>query len=503
MTALTDKWQALLEDKELPAIATAKKSEIIATILENQEKDLRESGQLTEAQVQGDYTGGASGVAAGTTSGGIVGTAPVVMGLVRRVMPQLMAFETVGVQPLNQPSGQVFYLRSVYGSNPRASGFTEAFAPQKAPIAGWSGSLGDGSGIGALQIPNAVAYVAAAVIVPNDFVKFTGANNSTEYMQFVGVANRTVGSDAAADFQAAVVANLLVPVGSGLLTSIAETMENFNGTSGNPYAEMSFRIDKQTVTAKSRQLKAQYSIELAQDLRAVHGLDADAELYGILAQEILVEINRETVNTVLTQAQTGAAGMTAGTTVAGTFNLADANDVKNARWAGEAYKALLIQIEKEANEIGRQTGRGNGNFIIASRNVVSALAMTDSLVSWGQQGLQNGTLQTDTNNSVFAGVLGGRFKVFIDQYAQFDYFVVGYKGQTEMDAGVYYSPYVPLTTLRGQNPANMQPVMALKTRYAMSVNPFALPQEAQIIDGSPLRTIGKNPYYRRVLVKGL
>lgn len=500
MTALTDKWQALLEDKELPAIATAKKADIIATILENQEKDLKDSGMITEAQVQGDYTGGPSGVAAGSTSAGIVGTAPVVMGLVRRVMPQLMAFETVGVQPLSGPSGQVFYLRSVYGSDPRAAGFVEAFAPGKAPQVGWSGSLG-GNGIGALQIPNAVVFATGVVLVTDDIVKFTGVNNSTEYAQYVGTG-ATVGADASADYETMTVANQLVPVGQGLLTSIAETMENFNGSSGNPYAEMSFRIDKQTVTAKSRQLKAQYSIELAQDLRAVHGLDADSELYGILAQEILVEINRETVNTVLTQAQTGAAGQTAGTTTPGVFDLSDANDVKNARWAGEAYKSLLIQIEKEANEIGRQTGRGNGNFIIASRNVVSALAMTDALVSWGQQGLQNG-LSTDTNNSVFAGVLGGRFKVYIDQYAQFDYFVVGYKGQTEMDAGVYYSPYVPLTTLRGQNPANMQPVMALKTRYAMSVNPFALPDTAQIVDGSPLRTIGKNPYYRRVLVRGL
>lgn len=502
MTVLSEKWQALLEAENLPEIASAKRGDIVAQILENQERDLITEGHLTEAQVQGDYTGGASGVAAGTTSGGIVGVAPTVMGLVRRIVPQLMAFDTVGVQPLTGPSGQVFYLRSVYGSDPRATGFTEAFAPGKAPQVGWSGSLG-GTGIGALQIPNAVAYVAAAVIAANDFVKFTGVNGSTEYMQYVGTSSHTVGSDAAADFQTQVTANTLIPVGQGLLTSIAETMENFNGTSGNPYAEMSFRIDKQTVTAKSRQLKAQYSLELAQDLRAVHGLDADSELSNILATEILVEINRETVNTVLTQAQTGAAGQTAGTTVPGLFNLADANDVKNARWAGEAYKALMIQIEKEANEIGRQTGRGNGNFIIASRNVVSALAMTDALVSWGQQGLQNGSLNTDTNNSVFAGVLGGRFKVYIDQYSQFDYFVVGYKGANEMDAGVYYSPYVPLTTLRGQNPANMQPVMAMKTRYAMSVNPFALPQEAQIIDGSPLRTIGKNPYYRRVLVKGL
>ena len=501
MTVLTEKWQALLEDKDLPAIATAKRSDIVAQILENQERDLITEGHITEAQVQGDYTGGATGVAAGTTTGGITGVAPTVMGLVRRIVPQLMAFDTVGVQPLNGPSGQVFYLRSVYGSDPRAAGFAEAFAPGKAPQVGWSGSLG-GTGIGALQIPNAVAFVAAAVIASNAFVKYTGVNGSTEYMQYVGASSHTVGSDAAADFKTLTTSNQLIPVGQGLLTSIAETMENFNGTSGNPYAEMSFRIDKQTVTAKSRQLKAQYSLELAQDLRAVHGLDADSELSNILATEILVEINRETVNTVLTQAQTGAAGQTAGTTTPGVFDLADANDVKNARWAGEAYKALMIQIEKEANEIGRQTGRGNGNFIIASRNVVSALAMTDALVSWGQQGLQSG-LNTDTNNSVFAGVLGGRFKVYIDQYAQFDYFLVGYKGANEMDAGVYYSPYVPLTTLRGQNPANMQPVMAMKTRYAMSVNPFALPQEAQIIDGSPLRTIGQNPYYRRVMVKGL
>lgn len=500
MSKLTEKWKPLLEDQELPAIATMKRGEIVATILENQETDLKESGFLTEAQVQGDYTGGATGVAAGTTSAGIVGTGPAVMGLVRRVIPQLMAFDTVGVQPLSQPSGQVFYLRSVYGSNPRAAGFTEAFAPGKAPLTGWSGSLG-GTGIGALQIPGAKNFVTGTALVANDFVKYASQGGSAEYFQYLG-ANVTVGSDPHAEFETLYTTQKLIPVGEGLLTSIAETMENFNGTSGNPYAEMSFRIDKQTVTAKSRQLKAQYSLELAQDLRAVHGLDADTELSNILAAEILVEINRETVVTLLAQAQTGAAGLTGGTTTAGVFDLSDANDVKNARWAGEAYKSLLIQIEKEANEIGRQTGRGNGNFIIASRNVVSALAMTDALVGPGAQGLQAG-YNTDTNNSVFAGILGGRFKVYIDQYAQFDYFVVGYKGASEMDAGVYYSPYVPLTPLRGQDPKNMQPVMAMKTRYAFSVNPFALPDEAQIVDGSPLRTIGKNPFYRRVVVKGL
>lgn len=501
MSNLTEKWKPLLEDSALPAIATAKRSQIVATILENQEADLAKDGFLTEAQVQGDYTGGASGTAAGTTSAGIVGTGPAVMGLVRRVIPQLMAFDTVGVQPLSQPSGQVFYLRSIYGSDPRGVGAIEAFAPGQAPQTGWSGSLGS-TGIGAVQIPGAAAFITAAVIATNDFVKFTSAGGSTEYFQYLGSAAHTVGADKQADFEALIGSQDLVPVGEGLLTSIAESMENFNGSSSNPYAEMSFRIDKQTVTAKSRQLKAQYSLELAQDLRAVHGLDADQELSSILAAEILVEINRETVVTLLAQAQTGASGLTRGTTTAGVFDLADANDVKNARWAGEAYKSLLIQIEKEANEIGRQTGRGNGNFIIASRNVVSALAMTDALVGLGAQGMQAG-LNTDTNSSVFAGILGGRFKVYIDQYAQFDYFLVGYKGANEMDAGVYYSPYIPLTPLRGQDPKNMQPVMAMKTRYAFSVNPFALPDNAQIVDGSPIRTMGKNPFYRRVRVVGL
>ena len=501
MSKLTEKWKPLLEDQELPAIATMKRNEIVATILENQEIDLRNDGHLNEAQVQGDYTNATTGVASGSTTAGIVGTAPAVMGLVRRVIPQLMAFDTVGVQPLSQPSGQVFYLRSVYGTNPRAAGFVEAFAPGKAPITAHSGSFG-GNGIGGLQIPGAKNFVATTQLAANDFVKYTSVGGSTEYFQYLGTTAHTVASDAHADFEGLVLSQKLVPVGEGLLTSIAETMENFNGTSGNPYSEMSFRIDKQTVTAKARQLKAQYSLELAQDLRAVHGLDADTELSNILAAEILVEINRETVVTLLAQAQVGASGLTGGTTTAGVFDLSDANDVKNARWAGEAYKSLLIQIEKEANEIGRQTGRGNGNFIIASRNVVSALAMTDALIGPGAHGLQSG-FNTDTNSSVFAGVLGGRFKVYIDQYAQFDYFMVGYKGASEMDAGVYYSPYVPLTPLRGQDPKNLQPVMAMKTRYAFSVNPFALPDDAQIVDGSPLRTIGKNPFYRRVVVRGL
>jgi hypothetical protein len=304
-----------------------------------------------------------------------------------------------------------------------------------------------------------------------------------------------------ASVELAIAGGALFKAGEGLLTSVAEAMESFNGSTSNPFNEMSFRIDKQTIEAKSRQLKAQYSIELAQDLKAVHGLDADSELAAILSNEILVEIDREIINFILVQAQVGAAGKTAGTTTVGVFDLADANDIKGARWAGEAYKSLLIQIEKESNEIGRQTGRGAGNFIIASRNVVSALAMVDSGISYGAQGLQSTSMNTDTNTSVYAGVLGGKYKVFIDQYADNDYFVVGYKGANEMDAGVFYSPYIPLTPLRGADAKNMQPVMAFKTRYGTQVNPFVAMTNKQIMNG--MRGIGANQFFRKVEVLGL
>ena len=503
---LLNKWQDLLEADGVPEIVTASKQAIVARILEEQEKDLIASGQLSpdwmeldEAEISGDAGGSATNIASGQNSGNVVYHGPTVMGIVRRAIPQMMAFDTIGVQPLNQPTGQVFCIRSVYGPDASAVANAEAFKPGVAPRVAHSGGDGTaGVAIGATGLPLAatakgdVVYVAAA-----------NAQGHTRYFKDNKTGGHAIASLATATaVETAIAAGELIEVGEGLATSLAELQQEFNGSSSNPWSEMSFRIDKQGVEAKSRQLKAQYSVELAQDLRAVHGLDADTELSNLLANEIMVELNREVVNLINVQSQTGASGKTA-TASAGVFNLANATDNKGARWAGESYKALLIQIEKEANEIGRQTGRGNGNWILASRNVVSALAMTDAFVSYAAQGLQNGTLNTDTNTSVFAGILGGRFKVFIDQYAIDDYFVVGYKGATEMDAGLYYSPYVPLTPLRGTDPKNMQPVLAFKTRYGLSINPFVAPEATQVFSNSLARGIGANQYMRRVLVTGL
>lgn len=519
---LTEKWKELLEDDSAPAIATGSKTATMAKIFENQEKDIdndpvyqdREllraftpKASLREAVVGGDHGYNANNIAAGTTTGAVTNIGPTVMGMVRRAIPNLIAFDVCGVQPMNGPTSQVFALRALYGGDALAVGANEAFHPTRAPDASFSGQAGTGSAIA--NLPTASAMTAGAAY------KATITNLEVEevrYFQSLGTATLTLaggaGTISATEYQTYVGVSI-VEVDAGMATSIAELQESFNGSSGNAWNEMSFRIDKQVVEAKSRQLKSQYSIELAQDLKAVHGMDADSELSGILANEIMVEINREIVNLINAQAQVGKTGWTKGAGAAGVFDFADAVDVKGARWAGEAYKALLIQIEKEANEISRQTGRGAGNFLIASRNVVSALSMTEVFVSAAAQGMQNGTLITDTSKAVFAGVLGGRFRVYIDQYATADYVTVGFKGDTEMDAGVYYCPYVALTPLRGADSRNFQPVMGFKTRYGVSVNPFADPtrkgdQPGKISSAMPeYATMGRNSYFRRFWVKGL
>ncbi|URC15136.1 major capsid protein [Paraglaciecola Antarctic GD virus 1] len=536
---LANKWKPLLESEALPTIVSSGRREITAVILENQEKDLESTGYMSmtdaprvlgEAMVQGSYSdanagsddANTAGVAAGTTDSGVVGVGPAIMGMVRRAIPKLMAFDTVGVQPMTGPTGQIFAMRTVYGSDPKTG--QEAFAPGVHPQTQWSGSAANGQGLQTL-IQNLTTVTdnslqSSQALVVGDFytVLFSeidgavpigkvgtdsdgggAATDDGEYFVFQSTVNAPSGTYSSVE--AAIADGALVRTSTGLLTSVAEAMEAFNGSTGNPFNEMSFRIDKQIIEAKSRQLKAQYSIELAQDLKAVHGLDADSELASILSNEILIEIDREIINFILVQAQIGASGFTGGTTTTGTFDLSDSSDIKGARWAGETYKMLLVQIEKESNEIGRQTGRGAGNFIIASRNVVSALAMVDTGITYGAQGLQSSAMNTDTNTSVYAGMLGTKYKVFIDQYATSDYFVVGYKGQSEMDAGVFYSPYIPLTPLRGADAKNMQPVMAFKTRYGTQVNPFVAMTNKQIMNG--MRGIGANQFFRKVMVAGL
>ncbi len=513
---LTEKWKDLLEAEgaDMPEIATATKQKIMSKIFENQDRDINNdpmyrdpqlveafNSGLNEAVVNGDHGYDPANIAQGVTSGAVTNIGPTVMGMVRRAIPQLIAFDIAGVQPMTGPTSQVFTLRSIYGKDPLTG--VEAFHPTRQADTSFSGqaaasTIADLPDTGAATDGTPYKAVVASVGGDADSVRY--------FLALGAVTVAVAGAMTVDEYTTAISSGLVVEIDAGMATSQAELQESFNGSSNNEWNEMSFRIDKQVVEAKSRQLKAQYSIELAQDLRAVHGLDADAELSGILANEVMVELNREIVNLVNSQAQIGKSGWTQGAGAAGVFDFSDAVDVKGARWAGEAYKALLIQIEKEANEIGRQTGRGNGNFIIASRNVVSALSMTDTLVGPAAQGMQNGSMNTDTNQTVFAGVLGGRFKVYIDQYAVNDYFTVGFKGSTEMDAGVFYSPYVPLTPLRGSDSRNFQPVIGFKTRYGVQVNPFADPNatHAKVGNGAPVAaSMGKNAYFRRVFVKGL
>lgn len=514
---LVEKWTPLLESEALPEIVGAGKKALIAKIFENQENAIKTETAfkdekiaeafgsfLTEAEIGGDHGYDADNIAKGQTSGAVTQIGPAVMGMVRRAIPNLIAFDICGVQPMSSPTGQVFALRAVYGKDPLAAGAKEAFHPMYSPDAMFSGQ-------GAAE--KFAAVKAGDVLTVGDIVVHDFASTGRAHMQATAGVTVDAGATDAGKLDVEVTklleAGTLVEIAEGMATSIAELQEGFNGSQDNPWNEMGFRIDKQVIEAKSRQLKAQYSIELAQDLRAVHGMDADAELSGILATEIMLEINREVVDWINYSAQVGKTGMTQTVgSKAGVFDFQDPVDIRGARWAGESFKAFLFQIDKEAAEIARQTGRGAGNFIIASRNVVNALAAVDTGVTPAAQGLGQG-YNVDTTKSVFAGILGGRYKVYIDQYARQDYITLGYKGANEMDAGIYYAPYVALTPLRGSDPKNFQPVMGFKTRYGIGINPFADSQAqapgGRIQSGMPsiVNSVGKNAYFRRIYVKGL
>ena len=382
---IKDKWAPVMEHAEIPAIKDATKKAITLRLLENQQSALDE---------------------ANVTGGNVDNWDPVLISLVRRTMPQLMAFDTIGVQPMSGPTGLIFAMKSHY--------------------------TGEAStGAEALTLP-------------------AGAPDTTH---------------------------------SGTMTTAAG--EVLGGT-GAAFAEMSFSIEKSSVEAKTRALKAKYSLELAQDLKAIHGLDAENELASILSSEILAEIDREVIAKINSQATPGA---TAGTTLAGTFDVADSLDNRGARWGGERYKSLLTQINKEANLIAKNTGRGRGNWLIVSADVASALDMVGSM-DVPNMGIDNG-MQPDVTNSTFAGTLGGKFKVFIDQFAASDYVTVGFKGANMYDAGLFYCPYVPLQLMKSIGEDDFQPRIGFKTRYGLTHNPFASGAD------------DANPYFRTFAVSGL
>ena len=429
---LQQKWSAILEHQDLPEIKDSYKKAVTAVLLENQEKSLREErNALFEAAPTNNIS----------ATGGIDKYDPILIGLVRRAMPNLMAYDICGVQPMTGPTGLIFAMRSTYGAE-RAN-------------------VGAGGG---------TARVEAL---------FNEANTS-----FSGNAGGHSGTDPTNS----------MTTGTGVSTATAEAM----GTSGGqPFNEMSFAIDKTTVTAKSRALKAEYTVELAQDLKAIHGLDAEAELSNILSQEFMFEINREIVRTIYKVAKPGSPA----TASAGTFDL----DVdSNGRWSVERFKGLLFNIERDANHIAQDTRRGKGNFIVCSADVASALAMSGVLDY--APALSTGLNVDDTGNT-FAGVLNGRYRVYIDPYssnlgAANQFYVVGYKGTSPYDAGMFYCPYVPLQMVRAVDPNSFQPKIGFKTRYGLIANPYVTTTAGGANDADTF-TADRNQYYRRTRVLNL
>ena len=441
---LMEKWAPVLNHESLPAISDYYRKEVTAVLLENQEREMQKGAEmLFEASPTNSGGAGLAQGWAGSTTNSVAGYDPVLISLVRRAMPQLIAYDVCGVQPMTQPTGLIFAMKSKYGNQ----GGNEALFNEANTA--WSGATGSEQG--------KIDWGS------NPFSGFQGA--------------------------------------SGMSTTAAEGL----GSTATPgFNEMAFSIERTSVVAKTRALKAEYSLELAQDLKAVHGLDAEGELSNILSTEILAEINREVIRTIYGVAKVGAQH---GTTTAGTFDL---DTDSNGRWSVEKFKGLLFQIEREANAIAQQTRRGRGNFLLCSSDVASALAMAGVLDY--APALQTG-LNVDEASTTFAGVLNGKYKVYIDPYvggnnpttysnAGQQFFVMGYKGTSAFDAGLFYCPYVPLQLVRAVDPNTFQPKIGFKTRYGMVANPFI------DIDAGNVNTVdgvvaNKNYYYRRVAVANL
>jgi len=430
---LLQKWKPVLEHEALPAIGNSHKQAVTATLLENTENAIREEGGATMSLMEAPATSDGNVFGSGANRGTYD---PVLISLVRRAMPNLIAYDIAGVQPMTGPTGLIFAMRSEYE--------TDAAGNDRNVEAMYNEADTDFSG-----------------------------NGAADGVQ--GNATGTAGSDDIAN------------TGTGMTTAQAEALGDGAGTN---FAEMSFAIEKVSVTAKSRALKAEYTSELAQDLKAIHGLDAEQELANMLSAELLAEINREVVRTIYSSAVTGSAD----TASAGTFNL----DVDaNGRWSVEKFKGLMFQIEKEANAIAKATRRGKGNIIVCSSDVASALQMAGVLDY--TPALNANNLNPDDTGNTFAGVLNGRFRVYVDPYAGSNYMVVGYKGASAFDAGIFYCPYVPLQMVRAVGENSFQSKLGFKTRYGMVANPFAegTNQAYGVISNN------SNVYYRRSLVTNL
>ena len=440
---LLKKWQPVLEHADLPAIKDSVRRSVTAQLLENTERSMQENGGGARALLE---AGTHTPVNATGTAGfgdGVSNYDPVLISLVRRSMPNLVAYDVCGVQPMTGPTGLIFAMRSKYVS--QANSAAEAFY-------------------------NEANTAFSTVALGNSTVNLPGGRH-------VGTAPGSANNAESNTYNFA----------SGMSTNQGEALGN---SSNVGFANMAFSIEKVSVEAKSRALKAEYTMELAQDLKAIHGLDAESELSNILQSEILVEINREVIRTINITAKRGANN----TTTVGTFDL----DVDaNGRWSVEKFKGLMFQVEREANQIAKDTRRGKGNIILCSSDVASALQMAGVLDY--APALNSNALNVDDTGNTFAGVLNGRIKVYIDPYVTDNYMTVGYKGASAFDAGIFYCPYVPLQMVRAVGEDSFQPKIGFKTRYGMVANPFA---EGSAY-GNGAMTKDANVYYRRVLVSNI
>jgi len=439
---LVKKWQPVLEHPELPKVTDSYKKAVTAVILENQERALREDRAfMSEAAPVNS-----------TDASYVQNWDPILISLVRRAMPNLIAYDIAGVQPMTGPTGLIFAMRAKYAAQDGNEALFDAADTD------FSGRNAGGSSIN--------GYSSTADSGTNPAL----LNDSPAGTYTTGTAMSTAAAEALGD------------------------------RSQNSFAEMAFSIEKSTVTAKSRALKAEYTMELAQDLKAIHGLDAETELANILSAEILAEINREVVRTIYINSEIGAA---AGTTNTGIFDL---DTDSNGRWSVERFKGLMFQVEREANTIAQRTRRGKGNILITSSDVASALQMAGVL---DYTPALNNNLNVDDTGNTFAGILNGRYKVYIDPYSANvntakQFFVVGYKGTSQYDAGIFYCPYVPLQMVRAVGQDTFQPKIGFKTRYGIQANPFAEAGAATanaVINGAG--TANANRYYRKVQVINL
>jgi len=433
---LVEKWAPVLNEESAGVIKDHYRKSVTAQILENQERAFREqnaqNGMLMETPTNSTTA---------VTSGATNNWDPILIALVRRAMPNLMAYDICGVQPMTGPTGLIFAMKSRY-KRTKAGVSVNDEALFDEPAVGFSGDS------------SATA---------------NGGTSGLESVTDTDVDSSIVDSGA----------TYVPTLGDAYTTAEAENL----GTASEAFAEMGFTIEKATVTAKSRALKAEYSLELAQDLKAIHGLDAETELANILSTEILAEINREVVRTINSQAKIGA--RQDGLQVKGIFNLSTDAD---GRWSVEKFKGLIMQIEREANTIAKETRRGKGNFLMCSSDVASALAASGML---DYAPAMSTSLNVDDTGNTFAGVLNGRTRVYIDPYATADYVTVGYKGTNPYDAGLFYCPYVPLTMVRAVGEDTFQPKIGFKTRYGMASNPFVGNTPA-----NGLATVRTNQYYR-------